>query len=194
MTSDLKDNLLRRLEEMPKALAAHVQRARREISALAERFGVDGESADIAALAHDVARAMKEERLIALAEEFGIPVLPVERAMPILLHGPVGAEVLARELGVQDMELLEAVRIHTTGKGGMSLLSKVVFLGDKLDRTKERAYPFLVKVRELTKRDLNEAILAFLDAEITQLIQEGHPVHPYMLEARNELMMTKRHS
>ena len=194
MSADLKDRLLQRLEGMPRELAAHVRRARREILALAKRYGVDEESADIAALAHDVAREMRDERLIALAWEFGIPVHPVERAVPVLLHGPVGAEILARELGVQDRELLEAVRIHTTGKGGMSLLAKVFFLGDKLDTTKRKEYPFLPQVRKLAKKDLDEAILAFLDADIVQLVQQGHLVHPYMLEARNGLIIGRKNT
>ena len=194
MSGDLKERLLQQLDGMPRGLAAHVQRARKEIGELARRFGVDEETANLAALAHDVARHIEGERLIALAAGFGIPVLPIERAVPVLLHGPVGAEILARELGVQESELLEATRIHTSGKGGMSLLSKVVFLGDKLDPTKEGMYPFIARVRELAKRDLDAALLAFLNANIMQLLQQGHPIHPYMLEARNELLMTKGHS
>lgn len=58
---------------------------------LAGRFGIDREKARIAGLLHDCAREFPNSSMLEEAEKRGIPVGPVERAMPLLLHAYIGA-------------------------------------------------------------------------------------------------------
>ncbi len=181
-----------RVDALPDGLRRHTYRVRGIALELARQHGVDEARACLGALAHDVARAMKGDELLRKAQELGIPVHPVEGQVPLLLHGPVGAELLRRAGGLDDPDIYEAVYWHSTARRGMGPLAKVVFLADKLDPQKAGRYPFLPELGELARTSLNGAILDFLSREMTSLVQHGSLVHPASLEARNDLLMGPR--
>ena len=106
------------LQRLPENLQAHAGRARDQALWMAEAHGIDPERAGLAALAHDIARAMPEAELLERAAAYGIEVHPVEERMAVLLHGQVGSEILRRECGIHDAEVLEAVWWHTTFNRG----------------------------------------------------------------------------
>ena len=110
----LELKIQRRVDALPGGLQAHVYRVRGIAIALAERHGLNSELAALGMLAHDVARAMPDEDLVRHALEMGLPVGTVERRAPVLLHGPVGAELLRREEGLADASLYRGVYWHST--------------------------------------------------------------------------------
>ncbi len=185
-------NVLRRLgqavEAMPQGLRDHVRRVDDEALRLADAHGVDRERARIAALGHDLARAANPSDLLALASLYGIDPDNVERAAPILLHGAIGAAILAKHYHVDDTEVLDAARWHTTARPGMSVLEKVLFLADKVEEDKVRRRPAWAEVRELAAIDLNAALLRFLDLQIEYALEKRWQIHPRTVLARNELL------
>ncbi|WP_309572298.1 bis(5'-nucleosyl)-tetraphosphatase (symmetrical) YqeK [Deinococcus sp.] len=111
----------------------HVPRVAREAVILARRFGVDPEAARAAALLHDVGGIVRRADMVALCESLGLPVVPEERQVPMLLHARLSV-VLARErYGVTDAATLQAIRFHTTLHAEPAPLDVVVFLADKLE-------------------------------------------------------------
>lgn len=84
--------------------------------------------------------------------------------------------------------ILESVEFHTTGHPGMGELAKVVFLADKLDPWKVERSPFLSRVAELAKTDLDAAIMQYLDRTIELLVKGGQMVHPAAVDFRNHLL------
>jgi len=181
--------LQERLQRLPKGLLEHVERAREIGRELAQRHGVDVERVDLGLAAHDVARALTGESLLEQARLYGLRVKPVQRATPVLLHGPVAARWLQQEDGISDRQVLNAVRWHTTGSKGMGPVEKVVFLADKLDPLKASRYPYLERVRSLAREDLDQALLEFLNHELAYFLSRGHLIHPASIELRNALMM-----
>ena len=178
---------------LPRGLADHIERVVAEADRLATGFKeLDREQVELAAWGHDIARALSPQELLARARRFGLEVSPVEEEAPILLHGPVGAEILRREHGIDDLEVLAAARFHSTGRAGMSLLEKVIFVADKIEPGKVRAKPALASVRELADRDLDAAILEYLEQMLVVAREEGWPVHPQAVAARSELLPAKR--
>jgi predicted HD superfamily hydrolase involved in NAD metabolism len=178
---------------LPRDLAEHVERVVAEADRLAAGFaGLDRERVELAAWGHDIARALSPQELLAGARRFGLEVSPVEEEAPILLHGPVGSEMLRREYGIDDAEVLAAARFHSTGRAGMSLLEKVIFVADKVEPSKVQAKPALARVRALADHDLDAAILEYLDQMLETARQEGWPVHPDALAARKELLLARR--
>jgi predicted HD superfamily hydrolase involved in NAD metabolism len=178
---------------LPRGLAQHVERVAAEANRLAAGFKeLDRAQVELAAWGHDIARALSPRELLARAREFGMAVSAVEEEAPILLHGPVGAEILRQEYGIDDPEMLAAARFHSTGRAGMSLLEKVIFVADKIEPGKVRAKPVLARVRELADRDLDAAILEYLDQMLETARQEGWPLHPQAVAARNELLLARR--
>ncbi|MDE2765869.1 MAG: bis(5'-nucleosyl)-tetraphosphatase (symmetrical) YqeK [Chloroflexota bacterium] len=186
----LPDALHARLNALPAGLQAHVERVRNIARGLAERHGIDAAQADLAAAAHDVARHLLPAQLLAESERLGLRVNAVERRLPTLLHGPVGAAWLATD-GWADADTLDAVRWHTTARDDLSPLGQVVFIADKLDPAKARAYPFQDAVREAAEASLADGALAFLDGHLRQLIDGGGLAHPAAVEARNGLLLSR---
>ena len=155
---------------------------------LAIRHTVDSVEADTGIAAHDLARAIKRSVLLREAERLGLQISFVERQQPLLLHGPVAAAWLSSEDSYDIGPILEAVEFHTTGRPGMADLSKVVFLADKLDPWKVERAPFLNRVAELARDDLDAAIVHYLDRTIERLVKDGQMVHPTAVEFRNHLL------
>ena len=187
MSSNLEDLIAGRVDTLPKGLREHTHRVQQIALELAHRHEVDEEKVRLGALAHDIARAMKGDQLLLKARELGIPVHPVEERVPVLLHGPVAAEMLRRIDGLADEDIYDAVRWHSTARKGLSPTAKVVFLADKLDPQKLRRYPFLEEIERLATSSLDRAIFEFLNRELISLLHQGSLVHPVSVEARNEL-------
>jgi len=185
---DLTHRVQQRVDALPVGLQAHIYRVREICQQLAERHGIPQDRADLAMLAHDVARAMPPKELIRRASQLGIPIGPVESQVPILLHGPVGAELLRREEGLDDPAIYRAIYWHSTAHPSLDALGKAVFLADKLDPQKITRYPYLPQLHPLALERLDRALLEFLTRELVALASQGQPVHPAMVKARNALL------
>ena len=178
----------RRVDRLPAGLQAHIHRVVEIARELAVCHGIDQEQAALAALAHDVARAMTDGELLRRAAGMGLPIGVVDRRVPILLHGPVGAEILQQEAGLTDISIYKAVYWHTTANPDLDELGKVVFIADKLDPAKIDSYPYLPQIRQMALQDLDRAILHFLTRQAMDRLNRGELVHPVMVETRNALL------
>jgi predicted HD superfamily hydrolase involved in NAD metabolism len=176
------------LAQLPAGLRQHLARVREKALELAAVHGVDPWKAGLAALSHDIARDMKGTELLRRARSYGLSLHPVEERVTVLLHGPVGAEMLRRECGIEDQDVLEAVRWHSTFNRGLGPVAKIAFLADKLDHTKVSRYPFLERIERLAKEDLDAAILSFLQEDLVSMLGAGKLIHPASVEGRNELL------
>ena len=181
-----------RLAALPLGLREHVERVRQEAARLAEHYGMDLPQVDLAAAAHDLARALDGPTLLAEARRFGARVHQVERVEPLLLHGRVAILCLQNENRIADVDVLQAVTWHTTGRKGMGPLAKVVFLSHKMDPSKSSRYPYICEIRALATESLAQAALVFLNYLIKDSVQRGWLIHPTTRRLRNELTIEAR--
>ena len=186
--NELTRLIQRRVDLLPGGLQAHIYRVVEIARQLADRHGIDEERAALGSLAHDVARAMTDEELLRRATELGLTIEMVDRQMPVLLHGPVGAEILQREDSLDDSSIYNAVSWHSTAHPCLDGLGKVIFLADKLDPQKISYYPYLDVIRPLAFEDLDRAVLEFLTRETVARMNRGELVHPLTIETRNSLL------
>ena len=185
---ELRLHIQRRVEALPQRLQEHIGRVQEIARELAPLHDLDPERAALGMLAHDVARAMSGQELLAYATALGLPIALVDWHAPVLLHGPVGAELLRKENGLDDASLHQAVYWHTTAHPTLDTLGKVVFLADKLDPPKVRRYPYQPQLHQLAREDLDQAILEFLTQETVSRARRGRLVHPMMVETMNALL------
>jgi len=185
----VNDNFRERFESLPDKLRAHIYRVRDVGLELAVRHGIDEERAELAILGHDVARAAKKNEILRLADQFGMSTLDIERRAPVTLHGPVGAELLRHEDGIDDEEILAAVRWHTTGHHSLGRLGMLVFIADKLEPRKITSYPYQGELRHIANESLSQAVLEFLCRETALRLQSRRPVHPASVSAINALLI-----
>ena len=159
----------------------HTLRVADTAADLARIHGLDEDRARLSALIHDAARETEPEEFLGLAEEWNLPFGEPERQSPKLLHGPVAAELARHEIGVEDEEVLEAVRAHTTGKPGMGPLALALYVADKIEPARE--YPSVGRLRGLAQEDLHMAATECLRRAIAHNEGRGKDVHPSSREA-----------
>lgn len=161
----------------------HAHRVAKEAVLLAARFGAASDKAEIAGLLHDYCRELSDAETLAAAARHGIPVGPVEARRPRkILHGPVAAMELL-DVGL-DPEIATAIRLHTVGDAGMTVLEKCVYLADYLEPG--RHFPGIDEVRELAGASLDAAVGAAARLSLLDIIRRGHGVVPEALALYNE--------
>jgi predicted HD superfamily hydrolase involved in NAD metabolism len=191
-TTDARAGLRRAVDDLPRGLRDHVLRVVEEARRLAVGHGVDVERAEIAALGHDLVRGRSPDELLALAPEHGIEPSDVERAEPILLHGPISARIMAERYAIDDADVLAAARYHTTARAGMSALERVIFVADKIEPEKARSDADIARARELADKSLESALRVVLDRQLRRAVERGWPLHPDTAAARNEILVGER--
>jgi predicted HD superfamily hydrolase involved in NAD metabolism len=152
---------------------------------LARRYGADPQKAELAGLVHDLAREMDGGKLLHLAARDGRPISEMERERPVLLHGRAAAVLIREELGVRDEEILEAVAQHVTGRPGMGLLAKIVFIADFLEPG--RGFIDDSFRDSLLGLDIDEMMIRVMERIFAFLNEAGRPIAEPARELMEEL-------
>ncbi len=154
--------------------------------ALAMRYGYDLDKADLAGLLHDSAKRFEDPVMLQKCLDRNIPVTAEEERDPSLLHAKLGAWMAEHKYGVDDPEILSAITCHTTGKPGMSLLDKILYVADYIEPRRSKAAN-LTAMRKLAFIDLDEACLEIMESILVYLKSTGCQIDP-MTEAACEDM------
>lgn len=151
---------------------------------LAEIYGThaDKEKAKIAALLHDCAKDYPADLKKRLCKEYHISLDEIMKKQPDLIHPFLGAEIAKREYLVDDEEILNAIRYHTTGRNQMSLLEKVIFIADYIEAGREE-FEGLEEARRLAYLDLDMAMRYILEETIDYVKEKNRMLHPLSAEA-----------
>ena len=157
---------------------------------LAEKYGGDADKAYTAGLLHDVMKNSSPEEQLGVITEAGIELLPEERANKKLWHAIAGAAYIKKVMGIDDKEIYKAVRYHTTGRAGMTLLEKIVYLADYISA--ERDYKDVDIMRKLCDESMDAAVLYALEFGIPDLVRRGSVIHPDSLDLYNEAVMRRK--
>ena len=160
-----------------------VARTARELARL---FGADQNKAEIAGILHDYCKQWPAEEMRKVL--LSISDLPKDLLQynKELWHALAGAEVVRRNLGIKDEEILNAIRYHTTGRINMSLLEKVVCLADYIEPG--RKYPGLEDIRHKVVIGLDEALITAFANTISFLVHRKNKVYPLTCLAYNDLV------
>lgn len=158
------------------ARAAHSRAVAALAAALCERQGIDPLRGRVAGLAHDLCKELprKEQRRLAGA----YPGSHESSALMAdkILHGPAAAFLLARDYGVDDAELLEAIALHTVGKPGLSGLSLILYCADKLEPGRDHVDPaFVERCLALPPSEMLRVVVA---DTMSWLTKKGHAIAP----------------
>ncbi len=177
-----------RAAALPPGLHDHSARVAEGAETLARAIGADPIRAAAAGWGHDLYRGHSGAALLTEAEALGLPVSPLERALPVLLHGPVAAARAAQDWGVRDLEVLDAIRWHTSGHPALTPLGLALFLADKTEPHKRRQDAALETIHALAPRDPRAAVAAFLDRRLERQIRSGQLIDPRAVETRNAML------
>ena len=158
---------------------------------LASIYGIDTNIAKLTGLAHDIGKEFSDEEMLKYAKENNIEVDNVEKVNVGLLHAKIGADICKKKYNFT-IEMQNAIKYHTVGNENMDLLAKIIFVADKTEEgrnyKKEEKNEQLQRVRELSKIDINEALLYEIDSSLIYTIQKHKLVHTDSILTRNKLL------
>ena len=154
---------------------------------LAKTYNADIEKCKVAALLHDICKEMDMEYIKNICKNNFMNELSEEDLENNeILHGFAGAYYVKNELGVNDKEILNAIKYHTIGAKNMTLVEKIVYIADAIEYG--RNYPSVVKIREETFKNLDRGILMEIEHKEKYLESIGKKSHPNTDELKKEIL------
>ena len=157
----------------------------REAAYYAEKYGADGQKARIAALLHDCAKELSEAELRELLRHNGEPF----NSTKALLHAPAGAIIAHEKYGINDVDILRAIALHTTADAEMTNLQKIICIADLTEDGRNRFPPpwdgAVEKIH--AENDLNRAFLLALSRNLWYIKHRQFEPAPATLRAINEI-------
>lgn len=172
MTKVTLDILIRTREEMQKRLKPsryeHTLGVAYTASCLGMKYGVDPLLCELCGLLHDCAKNIPDPELQAKCEEAGIELTEGEKTSPQLWHAAFGAYLVKEEFGFTDPDMIHSVRYHTTGRPGMSMLEKIIYIADFIEPLRDKA-SCLNKARELAFLDIDKCMDLILSETVKYL-------------------------
>lgn len=173
-----KIELIRTLEqELNYKRFVHTLAVAGTASSLAMCYGMNIEKAELAGLLHDCGKCIDVRKMQKMCEKAGLEISPYEAGSGSLLHSKAGSVLAAEKYGCTDPDILNAIRYHTTGRPGMSLLEKIIFVADYIEPGRYTAKN-LPEIRKMAFEDIDEALLKILYDTLVYLNSTGNTVDP----------------
>lgn len=135
---------------------------------LATIHGANPTDAYVAGLLHDCAKCLSNEKRLKICKKNHIEVSELELRNPFMLHAKVGRFLAEAKYDIKDEDILKAIESHTTGRPGMSLLEKIVFIADYIEPNR-KTIPNLMELRKLSFQDIDQALIGILQNTLTYL-------------------------
>lgn len=171
-------NLIRELQtELAYGRFTHTLYVAGTAASIAMCYGLDTDMAETAGLLHDCAKCMNLSKMLKICDKAGVELSEYERNSGSLLHSKAGAVLAQTKYGVRDEDILNAIRYHTTGRPGMSLLEKIIFVADYIEPGRDSA-PNLPVVRKLAFESIDDCVLQILKDTLSYLESTGAQVDP----------------
>ena len=162
----------------------HIRGTEEEAVRLAKRWDVDETLVRRAAILHDCTKYLELDEQLALCKKYGVELDELEQRAVKLLHSKTGA-CIAKHVFGEDEQVYQAIFWHTTGKVGMSMAEKVIYLADYIEPTRD--FDGVEPLRKLAYEDIDKALLMGMEMTIEEMKQRGNPIHRNTQAARDWL-------
>lgn len=157
---------------------------------LANIYDISEKDAFIAGLFHDCAKYKDKKEYLDLFDKYkhGFDYDPL--ADKSLYHGHLGKIIAKKEYGINEPNILNAIKNHTMLRESPSKLEKIIFLADATEAT--RKYDGVENLRKLSLEDLDKACLLALNETINSLIERELYIGLDTIKARNYFLQELR--
>lgn len=163
---------------------AHIAGCESEAVRLARRWGENEEDARRAAILHDCTKYLELDEQLALCRRYGLPLDELEREAVKLLHSKTGAAVAKYIYGESD-RVYDAIFYHTTGRGNMTLLGKILYVADYMEPNRD--FPEVGEMRRLAYEDLDGAVVLGAELAMEEMREKNRVIHPNTLACWSSL-------
>lgn len=167
----------------------HSVNVSKEAKKLARLYGANEEKAQLAGILHDITKEMPKDEQLQIIVDSGIILDNVQKNAPKLWHGISGSIYVQQNLCINDEDILNAIRYHTTGRANMSLLEKIIFIADFT--SEERTYSGVATMRKKSRKSLDEAMLYAYKFTFKDLSKREIAIHPDEVACYNDIVLQK---
>ncbi|KFX58583.1 HD domain-containing protein [Clostridium botulinum] len=154
---------------------------------LAEINGISIEKAEIAAFAHDVAKNLSLEKMQSIIDKNNLELTNTEKENSNLWHSIIAPIEARNKLEIDNEEILDAIRWHTTGKENMSILTKIIYIADMIEPGRD--FPGVEKIRQTTFENLEAGVLLGLTESMKDLLNRNLIIDLNTIKARNYFLL-----
>ena len=161
-----------------------------EACRLANIFNLDSDKAFLTGLLHDITKNSEKNEHFSIFEDYGIKLSEIEKSQEKLWHAISGSAYVKYRLNIDDEEIFDAIRYHTTAKKDMSLFSKIIYMADFTSA--DRDYDDVDILRNILDKSLDDAYEYALSYTIKDLAERSLPIHPDTVDAYNEAVLKEK--
>ncbi|MCM1524493.1 MAG: bis(5'-nucleosyl)-tetraphosphatase (symmetrical) YqeK [Ruminococcus sp.] len=138
---------------------------------LAKKYAADTDAACLAGLVHDICKEIPDGEQLKMARECRQGISAEEENIPALYHAAAGSWYCENVLHIDDPDILNAVRYHTTGRADMSLTEEIIYLADLI--SEDRSYKDAARMRKLAFESVDGAMLEALRFSVKDIASKG---------------------
>ncbi len=153
---------------------------------LAKRYGADENKAEVAGILHDVCKEEEPDVQLEIIKNAGMTITDFERSGKKFYHQLSGCAYAKSVLGIEDEEILGAIRYHTTGRADMTLMQEIIYLADFISA--DRDYDDIDSIRKEAEKGKEYGMLYATAYTIKSVVKKGKPLHPDTVSAYNWLL------
>lgn len=132
-------------------------------------FGLDEDKLITASIYHDYAKFCSLDDYKKIIDKYNLDKNIIKKS-PKILHALLGCYIVKDELNIDDIDILDAIRTHSTGDSEMTILQEVIYLSDCVEIGREGEY--FAYIRRLARKNYKKAIAIFLRDNIIRLKNE----------------------
>ena len=156
---------------------------------LALKYGASEEKAVIAGMLHDITKEWTNHEHMQFLNQHNIGLTGYEYTSAKLFHAITGACFSKVTLKINDIDIFNAIRFHTTARNEMSILEKIIYVSDFI--SEDRQFKDLETLRVLAYKSLEAAVGVGVKLTMMELVKNGYIIHPDTFNAYNEMMFLK---
>lgn len=171
-------------EKLPEKRFIHSMNVAKTAVKLAEIYDGDAQKAEIAGVLHDYCKYDDLGTMYQIVTQNGLDSDLLSYGSEIL-HGPVAAVIMNKEYGINDEEVLLAIKNHTTGRAQMTKTEKLVFIADYIEPGRQT--PGVEEIRDLAynQGSLDNTIYEISKRTVLHLISKDINVYDATIACLN---------
>lgn len=156
---------------------------------IANIFQVDKYKCSIASLLHDVCKEMNINNMLQYVNLDDIMYKENFLECTGIWHSFCGAEFSKKHFFIEDEDILNAIRYHSTARVNMTDIEKVVFVSDFT--SEDRVFSEAIEIRNQEFEDLNKLFVKVLLSNINFLINNKKRIYLETVVSYNHYIKLK---
>lgn len=154
---------------------------------LAIHYQVNTDDALWASILHDITKEEKKAIQLQNIKKSDIILDAVFYENENLHHGFTAYLFAKNELYIENEDVLNAIRYHTTGRENMSMLEKIIYVADACSY--DRTYKEAEAIRKLSFEDIDESVFKIIEFTVNSLIEKRMLIAMDTISCYNSLLL-----